>query len=534
MINTKPCFIESITSPVRRVKGRVELYQGSTLLNIFNATDKLKSFTLDRTTDESKFFGYGLCQKLTVKLRDEKRDIHAEKDMILEADFGTDCDYVYTNPAFYIKDISRNETNNELTLTAYDALYNATSYTLQDLELDDIGYTIRGLITACAATLNLHWTSINVDDECLDTLYPFGANFGGDETIRIVLDAIAEATQSIYYIDHTWTLVFKRLDIHGEPVAIIDKSQYFNLDNKDAYTITALCHTTELGDDVIAGSAEKGQIHYIRDNPLWNTRNDIGELVTKALAAVNGLTITQFNCSWRGNYLIEIGDKIGFITKDDETIVTYLLNDSITYDGALSETSMWNYTSSNNETAANPATLTDSFKKTSARVDKVNQEIELIVSNVDNHTDKLSQLTVDVDGISAEVSRVERVANENFDSVNGDIVTLTSKVEAAMTAEDVTIAIKKEIDNGVTKVETTTGFKFDEVGLTVSKSGSEMTTTITEDGMRVYRDGNEVLIADNKGVKAENLHATTYLIIGLNSRFEDYESSRTGCFWIGG
>ena len=52
--------------------------------------------------------------------------------------------------------------------------------------------------------------------------------------------------------------------------------------------------------------------------------------------------------------------------------------------------------------------------------------------------------------------------------------------------------------------------------------------------MRISRDDEEVLKVDNTGVDAANLRATTYLIIGLNSRFEDYDkNTRTGCFWIG-
>ena len=90
------------------------------------------------------------------------------------------------------------------------------------------------------------------------------------------------------------------------------------------------------------------------------------------------------------------------------------------------------------------------------------------------------------------------------------------------------------LDKRPKKVETETGFKFDANGLEVSKTGSEMSTRITEDGMKVYRDNTEVLTADHKGVNATNLHATTYLIIGNNSRFEDYEGTRTACFWIGG
>ena len=135
--------------------------------------------------------------------------------------------------------------------------------------------------------------------------------------------------------------------------------------------------------------------------------------------------------------------------------------------------------------------------------------------------------------ISAEVKQVKDDFNNNIEVVNEDIQTLTQKVNATMTAEDVKLQIQSELNNGVTKVKTTTGFTFDDEGLTVSKSGSEMTTQITEDGMTVFRDNTAILTANNVGVDAVNLHATTYLIVGTHSRFEDYGEDRTGCFWIG-
>jgi hypothetical protein len=38
-------------------------------------------------------------------------------------------------------------------------------------------------------------------------------------------------------------------------------------------------------------------------------------LIDKALANIGGIVSNPFNCSWRGNFIIEIGDKIGFIHK---------------------------------------------------------------------------------------------------------------------------------------------------------------------------------------------------------------------------
>ena len=103
-----------------------------------------------------------------------------------------------------------------------------------------------------------------------------------------------------------------------------------------------------------------------------------------------------------------------------------------------------------------------------------------------------------------------------------------------MTPEAVELRIRSAMEDGTTRVTTDTGFTFDENGLQVEKAGSEMRTRITENGMTVYQNSAQVLTADNKGVDAKNLHATTYLIVGGRSRFENYGSDRTGCFWIGG
>ena len=104
----------------------------------------------------------------------------------------------------------------------------------------------------------------------------------------------------------------------------------------------------------------------------------------------------------------------------------------------------------------------------------------------------------------------------------------------AMLQNHQSVYVQSAMDDGVSKVVTSTGFTFDDAGMTVEKSGSEMKTQITENGMSVYQNSAQVLTANNKGVDARNLHATTYLIVGNNSRFEDYGYDRTGCFWIGG
>lgn len=509
----------TLASPVRDIKARVELYNGSTLLKTFSYQDALISFTIDRLADESKFFGYGVCQKLNVKLIDKERKIDITTANTLEVVFGVDYDYIYTFPLFYVTQVRRDEITGELSITAYDAIYRTNNFTVAELELAP-PYSTINFATACASILGLPLRL--PEDISFDLDYPSGANFDGTERLREALNALAEATQTIYYINKDWELTFKRLDIKGEAVYSIGSANYFSLDCGENRRLTQIAHTTELGDNVSVSTGLIGTTQFIRENPFFELREDLAEILDRAIAAVGGLTINQFELEWRGNYLLEIGDKIALEDKEGKVIAySYILDDVITYDGTLSQVTRWQYAENEEETEANPITIGEALKQTYARVDKANKQIELVVNDVNDTKQSVATLRLDTEGLIASVS-------EDIEGVKG-------AVSAKMSATDVQIAIETEMEKGVDKVTTATGFTFNDEGLHIEKTGSEMRTLITEDGMTVYRNNEAVLNANNVGVDAINLHATTYLIIGNNSRFEDYENgTRTGCFWIGG
>lgn len=165
-------------------------------------------------------------------------------------------------------------------------------------------------------------------------------------------------------------------------------------------------------------------------------------------------------------------------------------------------------------------------------VEDLQSDISSLESEVVTHSTQFASLRVDLDSVSASVKDVEKTVTSSMDGVVEDIATLTKQIETKMSAEEVELQIKSELVNGASKVTTTTGYTLDQNGLSISKTGSEMSTTISEDGMTVYKDEEEVLKANNEGVNAVNLRASTYLIIGQNSRFEDW-GNRTACFWIG-
>lgn len=153
---------------------------------------------------------------------------------------------------------------------------------------------------------------------------------------------------------------------------------------------------------------------------------------------------------------------------------------------------------------------------------------DVIIGNniriLDNNGDDLFKV---VDG---------KIASSVKDIKDG-VETLTSVVQGSdgllirvQTLENTDV----EIDN----VTTATGYTFNADGLTIYKEGEEIKSLLDNTGMYVTRSDEEVLTANNLGVSAINLTSRQYLIVGSNSRFEDYsngsDTNRTACFYIGG
>jgi hypothetical protein len=155
------------------------------------------------------------------------------------------------------------------------------------------------------------------------------------------------------------------------------------------------------------------------------------------------------------------------------------------------------------------------------------------------------ELQMSMEGIRAENRRADGRTSSLEMTVEGlktDVINqgagladMTARMTAVeQSAEGLTIQVQSVKTDGVSKVNTATGYTFDELGLTVEKSGREIQTRISEDGMQVFKNGETVLTANSEGVDAVDLHASTYLVVGGRSRFENYGADRTGCFWVGG
>lgn len=179
---------------------------------------------------------------------------------------------------------------------------------------------------------------------------------------------------------------------------------------------------------------------------------------------------------------------------------------------------------------------------------------DALEGRIKSSEESIAALTVDTNRIVAEVQKNTTLIDESKAGLDARLKVVEEKASVSVDEAQVKIAIEKELsENGAPKVVTKTGYEFTDDGMMVHKSNSEMKTQVSDNGMTVYqRTGSkineeteveepvfvETLQANNKGVVARNLNASTYLIFAEGrGRFQKYDKNgekRIACYWLGG
>ena len=541
MYNISDSYLDAYKAPARHIVGRVECQTQNGLVNM-ESNGSLIKFTIEKTSPKGKLFGFAISQKITIEAIGILDTIKRGDKLIPSIESADHNEEEVLLPHFYVDTVELNKVNNRTTINGYDILHKLDSIPISNFEFT---YPVFALNYALDI---LEPIGGYVEFDGINQLIREQPNLSGTETARSVLTALAEYTGSICYVSQEDRVKFRSIKPE-DFTDVLTADDYFDLTIGEEVRLHRVASSTELGDNYAYG--DEGFTQVIWENPFINMSDNVSGILETIGNQVLNTSSVSYTLSWRGCPAYELGDFVILQEKDGTAQYARYLNESITYGGGLKATSEWD-PGDNEVIDAAPSNLGEMLKSVYAKVDKVNKEIELVVSEkieealkegeinatIESIVDeKMSSIEIDTEGITQTVmNQTQELIDTNMDGIEDQIQTLREEVSMGLTAEDVKIIISQTVDTSeATSVTTSTGFTFNEEGLEVSKSGSEMTTLITEDGMTVYRDDDAVLIADNVGVQAENLHATTYLIIGLNSRFEDYdEGQRTGCFWIGG
>ncbi len=414
--------------------------------------------------------------------------------------------------AFIVREAEYDDDAGTVRLTAYDGMLRAMVPYTPTVDFSGGSVTLGGYFAALCRALGLpadtaEFTNSGVwmDSDPFDDSYTF----------RDVFDAVAQAAGGM-------------VAVRGGRVCVLYPTaagKTIDPSNLKALKIGECCGPINCV--VLARSPQEDNLYRrdenaeswkeirIENNPIMDSHRD--DFIDGLYTRLSGLTyypteITSYGIGWA-----EIGDLYTLETTDGDTYTTICLSDSWDVAQGMTETIIAEAPTQTETDYAAADTTDRRINQTILRVDKQEQRIEAAISSTEQTTDALT----------------------------GQLSEVTKKVESTMTAEQVQIFVKKEIGE-IDSVTTSTGFTFDENGLTVEKSGAGTKTTVDETGLTV-QDANgaaaeELLYAGvdsetkESVVKAKNIRVSKYLIVGQNSRFEDYEADgepRTGCFFIG-
>ena len=336
----------------------------------------IKTFKIDSTPVNGKWFGISYSQQLSVTFVDPNKNITINRGNTVQVSLMCNDEKV-DYPLYYVDSSNRDEKTGDLTVVGFDIMARANNktFTLPDGWSGDY----EALCEWCAALLGANGYAITGNPSAVPSQIwtTETINIPSDGySLRDMITAVAEVGGRFAYINSQNTLVFRMVtnnaasevdyphNFINAPVKI-DKSRYFELTTDKKCVLTGITHKNELNDIVSVGN-NNSIVQVLYDNPLLSGLKDTpgGSTADQKIEAIlnnilNNIytTVTPFNLSWRGNMACEIGDTVWVAEKECTTPASswvygstpgviwncFYLSETVEYNGGVRGTAQWEY-----------------------------------------------------------------------------------------------------------------------------------------------------------------------------------------------
>ena len=465
MKNASAAFMSAMASPSRMIRGKVVVVDGG-LTSEYGYANKLQSIEQEVSAVKGKMFGAVVSYKSTIKLIDVKNVVQVNVGAKASPQIGINGELLPMTPV-YISSNTFDEVKGIRTLIGEDAIGFTDKYIWNDIK-GDLGaiFTIQDVFAAIASKIGMEFM-ITGELPNINAVYTKATfNVNGDETLRQILTAAAEATGAMVFINGNGKMEIKML---SNTIALaIDKNVQFDLSTEPSSSLSGIISINELNDMISVGN-NSSYISVISVNPFIDpTDNSSQEKLQNLFVKCQGNTFYPYKLKWRGNPALEIGDKIRLTLRDGSVIDTWYLGEKVKYTGGMSAESSWEADESEKPEVGSQ-TISDTTRRTMAKVDKANQKITLLTEASGEQGQKISQLEVSLDGIRTEVSEVSSTANaamtkattveQTVDGISSTVTQVQSDLSAAegniATNTSSITQLSNEIDLKVSKADYT-------------------------------------------------------------------------------
>lgn len=399
---------------------------------------------------------------------------------------------------FIVQSVKPSDTKEEVKVTAYDYGLKFANPYISELDYSSGNITLPQVLQECCnkcgvelATINFANSGFLVDSNQFDGLSMFGN----------VVSAVAGISCNFAKIkaDNKLYLEFK-----NETGIVIDVSDYEEFDDKrdtHPYNAVSLGMSGVEGENVtlVDESVEPGKENYltINDNPFAYTQEKRNELIQEIFDKINGFGYSSFeldNCMYPQ---LECGDLIQVRNKEGQLVNTIVLR--ISYEETKIKLEAPS-TISATVTYQNPPSSYDIAKLTQINVDKQNQTIEAVVSQVEDNTEHLTRIDQNMNEVSITVSETQK----NVESQQDDISNLNSSI--ANTNNELN-NIKNDVQNASDLVNDMK-YTFTTDELKIQSSNDPINSALDNQGIRVYNYTTLKSVLNDKGSGFDDLIVT--------------------------
>ena len=184
-------------------------------------------------------------------------------------------------------------------------------------------------------------------------------------------------------------------------------------------------------------------------------------------------------------------------------------------------------------------------KQEETKVVGTNEKIKNLDIKVDRESNKITQLAEKTTQIENDVTNNSTDINNNYQDIiqqlgeyakETDVIAVKESVQTIQDEASYAIEVVKKVQtDGVDRVTTTTGYTFDEDGLTIEKTDAKTKSILNETGLDIKdatgSSDQSLLFAgydETSGetiVKSKNMTVEKYLVIGKYSRMEDFKDA---------
>ena len=405
---------------------------------------------------------------------------------------------------FIVQAVEESDTKEEIKVTAYDYTLKFANTYVSELDYSSGTITLLKVLQECCTKCNVELATTDfansgflVDSNQFDGLSMFGN----------VVSAVAGISCNFAKIkaDNKLYLEFK-----NETGIIVDVSDYEEFDDKrdtHPYNAVSLGMSGVEGENVtlVDESVEPGKENYltINDNPFAYTQEKRNELIQEIFDKINGFGYSSFeldNCMFPQ---LECGDLIQIRNKEGQLVDTIVLRISYEETNVKLEAPS---TISATVAYQNPPSSYDIAKLTQINVDKQNQTIEAVVSQVEDNTEHLTRIDQNINEVSITIQETQT----NVESQQDDISNLNSSI--ANTNNELN-NIKNDVQN-TSDLVNDMKYTFTTDELKIQSSNDAVNSAFDNQGVRVYNYTTLKSVLNDKGSGFDDLIVTNTAQIG--------------------